>query len=296
MPTQIPFGRKGHSLLSIEEVSSGLACKCVCPECGGKLVAKKGNRHAHHFAHYRKTDCSGALETTLHLKAKSILARRKVIAVPPLYLHRQLWPLSKAQLIQFERVACEQYAQGFTPDLTMVKGSKRLFVEIAVTHAVDVKKQRQMRRLRTPVLEINVLDIYVEVSARGQLLTTALLEHELVHGLVHKQWLFNPKKEGIEYGLRKRAAVKPARHSLYRGYHNYYVRDCPLEKRIKQRPPTPRQAYANVLQDCTYCHRCLEIQYQTAWVGFREVPQVPMAVVCWGHLEVPKVGEWWSAV
>ena len=48
---------KNGKLVDINDVPSGLECECTCPGCGGKLVAKKGEDTAHHFAHYRIQDC-----------------------------------------------------------------------------------------------------------------------------------------------------------------------------------------------------------------------------------------------
>lgn len=45
------------TIKGIEVVPSGLACECVCPQCGEKLVAKKGDGLAAHFAHYQAQDC-----------------------------------------------------------------------------------------------------------------------------------------------------------------------------------------------------------------------------------------------
>ena len=61
-------------LLHIGEVPSGLACNCVCPGCGRRMVAKKGDVQAHHFAHNAQQDgrsCASAGETAL----KNELAR-----------------------------------------------------------------------------------------------------------------------------------------------------------------------------------------------------------------------------
>jgi competence CoiA-like predicted nuclease len=72
-------------LLHIDEVPSGLACNCGCPGCGRRMVAKKGDVQAHHFAHHAQQDgraCVSAGETALHKLAKKILDERLEIALP----------------------------------------------------------------------------------------------------------------------------------------------------------------------------------------------------------------------
>ena len=58
-------------LVNISTVTKGLACECVCPSCGEKLIAKNGGtKRIHHFAHASGVDCEGAYETMLHQLAK----------------------------------------------------------------------------------------------------------------------------------------------------------------------------------------------------------------------------------
>lgn len=67
----LTFGlSKSGQLTHISEVSSGLACDCVCPSCKVTLVAKKGKINSHSFSHNESNICIGAIETALHLAAK----------------------------------------------------------------------------------------------------------------------------------------------------------------------------------------------------------------------------------
>ena len=61
------WGSRNGKAVRVSEVSRGLACECVCPGCGGQLVAKKGMQRAHHFAHANTVDCDGLGESALHL-------------------------------------------------------------------------------------------------------------------------------------------------------------------------------------------------------------------------------------
>ncbi|MBK7175222.1 MAG: hypothetical protein IPH84_18845 [Bacteroidales bacterium] len=46
------------------------------------MIARKGKRMQHHFAHHNKQVCEGALQTALHIAAKEILKRNKKIMLP----------------------------------------------------------------------------------------------------------------------------------------------------------------------------------------------------------------------
>lgn len=62
----IPFGldRDGN-WRDVDDVERGLSCNCVCPECDGPLVARKGEVRVHYFAHHDLRECRYALETSL---------------------------------------------------------------------------------------------------------------------------------------------------------------------------------------------------------------------------------------
>ncbi len=287
MPPQLPFGLRDGRLLRVEEVARGLSCGCVCPACREPLVAKKGARHAPHFAHHRGGSCAHALETALHLRAKEILEQARRIAVPQVCLHRQQQPLFPAQLIRFDNVRVEQHFGGIVPDLLLEAGSRRLLLEIAATHPAPEKKLKRLQQLGLPALEIDVLHIANVPSG---------FDSDLIHGLAHKRWLFHPKKQGVEYRLRREAAARPVRHRYFKGRHSFIVPGCPLYKRRWQSGFRKGQGYASLWQDCLYCSRCLEIIYKLETVGYRATPQEPRQVLCWGHLPLPQAPEWVSTV
>lgn len=73
---------KDHLLTSITNVDRGSECGCFCPECGGKLTAKKGVDNVYHFAHAFYSDCTGGVETAIHLLAKDVIANEMKIWIP----------------------------------------------------------------------------------------------------------------------------------------------------------------------------------------------------------------------
>ena len=73
----LTYALKNGEVISISDVESGLKCGCVCPSCGEPLVAKKGSKVMHHFAHHSGHTCEYGYETSLHLAAKEIISRAK---------------------------------------------------------------------------------------------------------------------------------------------------------------------------------------------------------------------------
>ena len=83
----IKYALKNGMITSISDVERGLKCGCVCSACGAKLVARKGTKKIHHFAHYAGEDCEYGYESSLHLAAKEILSKSKKMIVPPTFVH-----------------------------------------------------------------------------------------------------------------------------------------------------------------------------------------------------------------
>ena len=108
-------------LVSVEDVPAGLKCDCFCPACGEQLVAKKGQKMTHHFAHKAGTNCAFGYQTSLHLLAKDILANARRMVIPELYLRPDKpWLrdhlISPAREILIDEVDVEQNHGSIIPD------------------------------------------------------------------------------------------------------------------------------------------------------------------------------------
>lgn len=85
---KIPFGRnkEAHLPVHISDAIEGRACNCYCHECKSPLIAKKGLKNVHHFAHdpeYESDyDCTSSGESAIHRAAKLIIENTGYIQVP----------------------------------------------------------------------------------------------------------------------------------------------------------------------------------------------------------------------
>lgn len=84
--SKLIYALKDGNIVSIDEVPSGKECGCVCPACGDELIARKGQKRMHHFAHRSNEDCEYGYESSLHLAAKDILSRSEKMVIPPVYV------------------------------------------------------------------------------------------------------------------------------------------------------------------------------------------------------------------
>ncbi len=275
----LPYGWRDGNLVGINDVERGVACGCICPACRAPLVAKKGNRNVHHFSHFQGVECTGGPETILHLLGKKLLQQAGFLTLPPVKLDNGGGILFPARYCRFDRVMLERRVGQVIPDLIVMVGSRRLLIEVAVTHRVDQRKERRLASLGYAALEIDMHQLGGDTSAFDE----EAFRKELLLGTERKRWLYNPRKQALEAKLRTRSRRRQVRKVRGRkGSYYYLVKPCPQERRSFS-SPAQDAFFAYVPGDCLHCPFALEIRYEMVHRGYREVPAAPREVFCWGH-------------
>ena len=243
---QLPYGLRDGRLMHVGEVEGGRRCGCVCPECRQPLIAKKGAKNLHHFAHDRNADCPGALETALHLAAKAILSSRCCLRVPAVRLKfaslKSPWRLFPATWVRFDEVLAEQWTGGIRPDIIGRTEGRPLLIEIAVTHPAGPEKRERIRQLGISALEISLAHLPPEN------MTPVALAREIIGRIANKQWLYNHKAEQAAQFLFQLAAWKP----VIRINRRLFVHNCPLRRGLSQ------MRLADISHDCLFCEYCID--------------------------------------
>lgn len=240
----------GEKLVSVDEVSNGIACNCYCPFCDERLIAKNGGtKVAHHFAHESGSDCVHGYQTSLHLMAKEIISEVKRFYVPDIYVHfnnksKELLEPGKELIV--DAVELEKKSGDIIPDIIVYSGSSKLYVEIAVTHEVDEAKQ-------TKIKEQDVSTIEIDLSKFDRSITREELKSYLLGDIDEKRWVYNKAEN---YALQKFKENAKYKDSIARGMA-IHVDYCPLETRVWKGKP-----YANVVDDCVGCGCCIEYGFE----------------------------------
>ena len=237
-------------IISIADVESGLKCDCICPSCGAQLVARKGSKVMHHFAHQTTQNCSYGYQTSLHLAAKSIISKLKKITIPPVYIHfpdsyKSDILLAEAKEIVVDKVELEKRIDDIIPDIIVWSGNKYFFIEIFVTHAIDNTKL-------TKIKNANISTIEIDLSKTETAISEDYLEKILKENAKEKTWKYNIK---ANKWLNKFYESSDKYKLISRGYATH-VDNCPIKKRIWRGRP-----YANFLDDCLYCKYCISNKY-----------------------------------
>lgn len=144
--------KPSNKIIGIQKARRGLACKCICIECNGKLVGVKGGKNSHHFRHYIKSNCSGGLETALHLLGKQILEENSKIKLFKDNAH-----------FTYQEVKVEKKFNEIIPDVTAkLESGENIFFEIVVTNPVSEKKQAFYINHKYLSVEINLYSFFLK--------------------------------------------------------------------------------------------------------------------------------------
>lgn len=248
---KIPFGIRNQALVSIESVRSGLGCNCKCPKCGDPLIARKGSRKVHHFAHYNQ-DCNQGFETALHLKAKAILVNSSYFVTPELPLFVSLGRQIPEKTIQIDSASYENFyttqSGHFYPDVQLKSNGKPLLIEPFVTNPMSQDKINKVKNEKLPVIEIDLKSIYEHILNEYNHFYEKIFEELILSSSEFKYWVFNPLHEYLQTPTQKPLIWFETKD----GRHLSYVEDCPLNKQTYGRGIKKGQSFAFFAN----CFRC----------------------------------------
>lgn len=184
---------KEGRIRSVDDVSRGLACDCLCPSCGEKVIARQGEIREWHFAHSSGVECDGAAESALHLAAKQILVDKRGMNLPEITEVATVnlpdgrtgtaQAVRQSAWLDFQSVELEMTYGEIIPDVVVRNGDELLFIEIAVTHFVDQDKTLIIESMNIPTIEIDL-----SVLERDKW-DWELLEEVVIDSVIFKHWL-----------------------------------------------------------------------------------------------------------
>lgn len=228
---KLTYGKNQEGrLVHIEDVPSGLECNCVCPECGAKLIARKGKKNQKHFSHINGADCAGARMTALHMLAQQIIQEEKKIRKPWFKDYCE----DPSKEIYFESVLLEQRFKtteiNRRPDCVGIikNGDKQyeVWIEVKVKHAIDEDKRNDIIKLDAICMEIDLSSLLTERYTEDSVRKALFDEYD------NKEWINYPalfkkneeewrkSKEFEEYQQSKLQQEREALEVLVDGWMN----------------------------------------------------------------------------
>lgn len=208
--------RKGETterLLFIKDVANGLKCNCVCPRCGGTLVAKNNpkNKKEAHFAHYQEDGMcnnTGARMSALHRLAQEVIREESKIMLPA---YKKKLVQKDAQSIMFDEVTLEEVCKDEIsirrPDCIGKVQSKgiNIWIEIYCTNPINDERRADIICKNQYCIEINFSDLL------GTDYTKESVKERLLNSFDDREWICHPiwdqeEKEKEEEERKKREA------------------------------------------------------------------------------------------
>lgn len=179
---------ESDQLVNIKQVEKGLACNCICFECSEPVVAKKGDKNEHHFAHSsNKESCHINPESILHKFAKQVIMEAKALVLPPLPNTDEV----EAKTWQFTRLIEEQSVGSIRPDIVGSIDDETVFIEVAVTSFVDTDKLDFIKRLGIKTVEIDLR----EILSQSMDIPSKEAKIFILDQIDNKKWLYPEAKE-----------------------------------------------------------------------------------------------------
>lgn len=260
------FAIREGMLVSIDDVEKGAQCGCICPSCGEKLVAKKGNIKAHHFAHITGSNCAYGYETSLHRLAKDLIEKIRYITLPAVKVGNDviLYQPCKARI---QSIKLEKKLDSVRPDILVEINNKVLAIEIYVTHKVDLEKIKKIKDNNLPTIEIN-LSKSLKTENNAEDIKNLLIEILSNDYDSRKYWVYNEKK----YNYIKENKLE--KNVIY--YFGIpFVRDCLEITRYLYDEENYKykdfRRWINVLEKCKNCYYFLEFDGETVLCSLKDV-------------------------
>jgi hypothetical protein len=306
---KLPFGLRDGELLHISEVASGLTCECRCAACNARLVAKKGDKNTHHFAHYQEEECPHALETALHFAAKAVLQQSLEIALPELIIREQVHgeicgqqrtksgQASVCDMVvkKIDRVEVEKSLNKIVPDVIAYVDGQPLLIEIAVTHFIDSNKEQKINDIKINTIEIDLSGIDRGIGFDS-------IRHVVVDSISNKKWFlhFNEKNVRHQLKLKLESELKQELDEVFRQEQAKKKIEEEQRKLKQDKQERIRRVVDNCLKDA-YQHlisnQQLELKYlqeilsQPLWLRSASIMDVSLETLP-EFLNVPVKGEY----
>lgn len=231
----LEYAKKENSdaLYHIKDVENGLACKCICPECGNPLIARNGGKtdKSYHFAHYKSVETRGCLMTQLHLVAQHYFRDLESFELPEVsFLYKGItlfYPSTKIQ-VNSENSRCEAKFGPYSADVLLESDAVTLAIEVCVTHKNEADKTEFYRQRQIPSIEFD-LSSYLnrEISEA----VTDLKENKVPY-----VWLYEWCRESLIQEHEKKLAKQAEEFRLHR-IRSAYNAALTIEKEKKIQLP-----------------------------------------------------------
>jgi len=174
----IPFAYSINKkeLVGINDVPSGMKCNCLCPSCGMKLIARKGDINEHHFAHKEEADelCEYSFWVSVRDMSKQIIQKSQYINIHAYNLqnlHKRIFTTKegRVEIHQVKEFSGEEF------DLQLQTSIGDLYIYFKTMESSSLERDRRHNSQRNLyfskdlVLSINLANSFQEKNSQDVL-------------------------------------------------------------------------------------------------------------------------------
>ena len=149
---------------SVEEVNRGFDCNCMCPSCGTRLEAHKGNKRAHHFQHDGNKECLYGAEISLYRAFYELLKKKKCFYIPDAILETDYgWKrklVKQGSMLELTDVKFFNDSTNYPPELFCYVGEYyfRIILNIdSYYDDCDIKIMKHYgKKHKCPMISVNI--------------------------------------------------------------------------------------------------------------------------------------------
>lgn len=230
----------GKRLVDVADVARGVACNCVCPSCQTRLVARKGERRALHFAHAARKaydDTQSQCNYSVFVAARSMLKqlvgdclelrlpayRDCVRSDPDGFDDIEEWfTVTESRRVVLAEVIVETSFDSTIVDILGVIAGYAFVLYVTYPGRGVPDTLQHPKDLRCGVVEVQldgIESVFLERHLSGKSYREVLLEF-LAEDVSAKRWIFHPgyrrAKSEAQAKLSKRLETHRQRGSLRR--------------------------------------------------------------------------------
>lgn len=230
-------------LLSVHDVERGLACGCICPSCGTRLEARKGEKKAYHFAHESNKECLYGAEISVYLAFYELLKKTENFFLPDAVLSfnscKEDEIVKNGCMIPLTNVEFHNDPTNYPPELLCYAGENCFQI---ILNIEDYYNEADYRSLKEYGKKNDLAIVVIDIDNLDALSSFSELQ-AYIESPNYKTWVFNRVVEEWDRKYRE-IAVEPA------SFENGHL--CLAQKNQY------KNVYSARIEDCVYCRYCYD--------------------------------------
>lgn len=229
-------------VVHISEAERGAACGCVCPGCGGALIARKGSEVEHHFAHAGGEECKHGYRNSLYHALRRAAEEVGSIRLPAYEKNRTLVPeggglhvLIRETVTTIDRLDFTRRSGGIITGLLIYRGKRPLIIRLLTGFGENNPDKARVREVGISVAELDL--------TRDERMDPDIARRCFTDMPENLNWIYNAKAEKTWEDI----TALCVRQKVQKKEKTLFTYGCPWAAMRTD------GIYCSVMDKCAYC-------------------------------------------